>query len=273
MHDRIKETSLRLIFRSDPPGLVEVPAHPSTFISIHVGPAVQMSCRRGGQSYRGTAVQGDIEIIPPDTPGIWEIKEKDSALILRVSADLLRTVAEELNFDPRRIEIRNRFQVRDPQLENIGWALKAEMGRGYPSGRLYLESLAVAVATRLVTAHSSVAPEPKEQNGCLSGRRLKQALSFIEDNLGRNISLNEIAASAGLSVSHFKTLFRESAGLPVHQYVIRRRVERAKVLLSESKMPIGQIALETGFAHQSHLALHMRRLLGASPKAIREMHP
>ena len=273
MLNRIKENSLRLIYRSDPPGLVEVPAHPNTFISIHVGPAVQMSCRRGGQSYRGTAVQGDIEIIPPETPGIWEIKEKDSALILRVSADLLQTVAEELNFDPRRIEIRNRFQVRDLQLENIGWALKAEMERGYPSGRLYLESLAVAVATRLVTAHSSVAPEPKEQNGCLSGRRLKQALSFIEDNLGRNISLNEIAASAGLSVSHFKTLFRESAGLPVHQYVIRRRVERAKVLLSESKLPIGQIALETGFAHQSHLALHMRRLLGASPKAIREMHP
>jgi AraC family transcriptional regulator len=53
---------------------------------------------------------------------------------------------------------------------------------------------------------------------------------------------------------------------------VQRRVERAKTLLSESNLPISQIALETGFAHQSHLAHHMRRVLGISPKAVRELH-
>ena len=81
---------------------------------------------------------------------------------------------------------------------------------------------------------------------------------------------HDVAAVAGLSPSHFKSLFRASVGLPVHQYLIRRRVERAKSLLGEGRMPISQIAFETGFAHQSHLARHMRRVLGLSPKALRE---
>lgn len=270
-YNRIKENSFRLLLLSDPPGLVEVPALRNTLVSIHFGPSAQIACRRGGSSHRGTAVHGDIDIIPAGTPSLWELKEKDTAFIMSVSPELLNMVAEGFDFDPSRIEIRNRFQMRDTQLENIGWALKAEMESGYPCGNLYLESLAVSVAARLVRCHSSISAESEKPNGRLLGRRLKDVLSYIEDNLSRNLSLDDIAGVAGLSVSHFKTLFRESVGLPVHQYVIRRRVERAKSLLGEGKMPISQIALETGFAHQSHLAHHMRRLLGVSPKALREM--
>lgn len=270
-YDRIKESGLRLILRSDPPGLIEVPGLPNTFVSIHTGPSARISCSRGGYNHRGTAVHGDIDIIPAGTPSIWEIKEKDMALLLSLSAELLNTVAEQFDLDPCRVEIINRFQVRDPQLENIGWALKAEMECGYPSGGLYLDSLAVSVAARLVRCHSSASQGPDNQNGQLSGHRLKQVLSYIEENLSQDVSLRDVAAVAGLSVSHFNKLFRESVGVPVHQYLIRRRVECAKSLLGEGKLSISQIALETGFAHQSHLAHHMRRVLGASPKAVRKM--
>jgi len=74
----------------------------------------------------------------------------------------------------------------------------------------------------------------------------------------------------GLSVSHFKVLFREAVGLSPHQYLIRRRVERAKNLLGEGKLSICQIATESGFAHQSHLARHMHRVLGVAPKALQK---
>lgn len=268
---KIKESSLRLVMLSDAPGVIEVPGAQSTRVSIHVGPSIQVSCRRAGYSHRGIAVHGDIEIIPADTPSVWEISEKDTFLAMSISPELLHTVAEQLDFDPQRIEIRNRFQVRDEQLENIAWALKAEMECGYPCGRLYLDSLAVAAANRLLMCHSSVSREPRRRNGRLSERKLRQVLSYIEDNLSQDLSLGDIAAIAGLSVSHFKSLFRESLGLPVHQYLIRRRVERAKTLLGEGKLPISQIAFETGFAHQSHLARHMRRVLGVSPKTLREM--
>lgn len=259
---------------TDAPGRVEISALRDTIVAIHVGASVHATCRRSGYTHRGTIVHGDVEIIPAGTPSVWEVKDKDTYLSLSVSPEILNTVAEQLDLDPRRIEIKNRFQVRDAQLESIGWALKAEMESGYPSGQLYVDSLAVSVAARLVSCHSSVSPMSVSAGKPIrrmSGRRLREVLIYIEDNLSQNLSLAEIAAVAGLSVSHFKSLFRESVGIPAHQYLIRRRVERAKSLLGEGKMSISQIAFETGFAHQSHLARHMRRVLGVSPKALRDM--
>jgi AraC family transcriptional regulator len=270
LYHRIDEGSFRLSALSDEPGIVELPSVPNTIVSIHVGPSVQVACRRGGSSFRGTAVHGDIEIIPAYTPGTWEIKQRDNCFLLSISPKLLNLAIEEIDVEPRRVEIRNIFQTRDVQLEHIGWALKAEMEAGYPCGRLYLDSLALSAVARLVRCHSSLPVEQPKQMRGLSGRRLKDVLGYIEDNLSQDLSLSDIAAVARISVSHFKSLFRESVGIPAHQYLIRRRVERARSLLGEGKMSISQIAFETGFAHQSHLARHMRRLLGVSPKALRD---
>ena len=260
----------RLSKLSDPAGLVESPAVRSTTVSVHLGPSVEVSCQRGGYRHRGTAVHGDIDIIPSGTASTWEMKERDTVFLMSISPSLMHRVAEDLDDYPDGIEIRNRFQVRDIQLESIAWALKSEMECGYPSGRVYVDSLAVSVAARLIHCHSSISREAAPHKGRLSGRRLKDVLSYVEENLAENISLDDIATVAGLSVSHFKSLFREALGVPAHQYLIRRRVERAKELLSERKLTISQIAFETGFAHQSHLARHMRRLLGVSPKTLRE---
>jgi AraC family transcriptional regulator len=157
----------------------------------------------------------------------------------------------------------NRFQIRDRQLELFGRLMKAEMDAGYPNGRLYLDSLGSSVAEHLACRYSSMsAPEPAK--GGL-GAQLKQVIGYVEDNLSHDLSLKELAAVAGVSVSHIKTTFREAVGLPVHQYVIQRRVDRAQLLLREGKLPISRIAAETGFSHQSHLSYHLRRVLGVSP--------
>jgi AraC family transcriptional regulator len=263
---------LALQLRSDPAGILEVPEMQRVLVAIHVGAAAKVSCRRGGVSHTGSAVHGDIDIIPALTSSRWEIHDhNDTALILALPPSLLDTVAEEHGFDSRRVEIRNRFQIRDTQLENICWALKAEMEANYPSGRLYTDSLAVSVTSRLISTYSSVAPRAITKSGGLDGRRLKRTLAYIEDHLDQDLSLSRIAALAGVSPSHFKILFRESAGVPVHQYVIQRRIERAKDLLMQDKLSIAEIALATGFAHQSHMARHMRRSVGLSPRAMKRL--
>ena len=263
---------LALQLRSDPAGVLEVPELQSVLVAIHVGAPAKISCRRGGESHTGSAVHGDIDIVPAHTASRWEIHDQnDTALILSLPPSLLDVVAEEHGFDSRRVVVRNRFQVRDPQLENIGWALKTEMESNYPSGRLYVESLAVSVASRLVSAYSSVAQHMPQQTGGLGGRRFKQTLAYIEDNLSEDLSLSQLASIAGISASHFKTLFRESAGVPLHQYVIQRRIDRAKDMLMAGKLSIAEIALATGFSHQSHLARHMRRASGLSPLAMKRL--
>jgi AraC family transcriptional regulator len=262
--------NVRVSLISDCPGMVQFTGSPKVVVCIHLGAPVYVSCRREGESHCGTTIHGDVDIIPPNVTGLWELKGRDTALIMGISLKLLRYVAEEAGEDPRLLQIRNRFQIRDARIEHIGWALKTEMENGYPCGRLYLDSLATGLAACLVRNHSSLSPEPVRATGAMEIRKLKDAMSFMEDNIGRDLSLREIAGVTGLSVSHFKAVFRRFTGLPVHQYLIHRRVDRAATLLRKGKLPISQIALEVGFCHQSHLALHMRRILGVAPRELKD---
>ena len=262
--------------RKDAVGVLDMPGFVDTLLAIHIGAAAKLNCRRDGRQYSGTAVHGDIDIIPAHTPSLWEIQDQnDATLLVSLPQKLLRAVAEQSGANAERVEIPNRFQIRDAELEALCWAVKREMELRYPSGRLYLEGLTLAVASRLVARHSSVAENAGARsegpNGELRGHRLKQVLAFIEEQLAEDLSLEQIAAVAGVSPTHVKTLFRKAMGTPVHQYVIQRRVERAKTLLMQDRLTITEIALAAGFAHQSHMARHMRRMLGASPRAIRRL--
>lgn len=255
--------------RNDPVGVLEVPEMENVIIAIHLGAPTRLDCRRGGRRFVGTAVHGGIDIIPDQTPSRWEIfDKKDTALLLGLPKQLLRAAAKECGVDDIRMEIANRFQIRDVQLENLGWAIKNELDLGCPSGRLYLDGLSLAVASRVVTQHSSLANRKMGVREGLSDGRLRLVLSFIEEHLADDLSLERIADVAGISATHLKVVFRGSMGLPAHRYVIHRRVERAKTLLMETDSSAAEIALAAGFSHQSHMARHMRRILGVAPRAI-----
>ncbi len=257
--------------KTDAPGLIEMPPQPFVLVCVHVGPSTRVWCRRDGRVYQGLDVHGGVDIIPAGMPSEWEIKDSGTRLMLRVPRSLLEQAAAASGMDPARVEIVSRFQTRDPQIEHIAWAVKAEIEAGSPGGRLFLDSLGLALATRLMQQHSSQSPPPPNATRSvgLGGTKLTRLLAHIEDNLDQTLSLAEIATIAGLSASHLKTVFRQATGLPVHQYVLRRRVERAQTMLREGKLPINEIALATGFAHQSHMARHMRRLFGVTPAAVK----
>jgi len=197
--------------RKDPPGVLDVPELENVLISIHLGAPTEMSCRRDGKRFRGTAVHGDIDIIPARTPSRWEMHdENDTALLLSLPVKLLHAIAEESGMDAKKLEIRNRFQVRDSELQTLSWAVKREMEAGYPSGRFYMQGLALAVASRLIARHSSAAKPMVERAEGLSGHRLKQVLAFIEEQLAEDLSVDQIAAVAGVSASHANILFRKA---------------------------------------------------------------
>jgi AraC family transcriptional regulator len=273
----VAEDGVMVLLRSDPAGVLDAPEFKSVLLAVHVGAAARITCRRAGQVHTGSAVHGDIDLIPARTASRWTMHDaNDTALIVALPTALVDDVAMRQELDPRRIELRNRFQMRDPQLENIAWALRSEMQAGNPTGRLYTDSLGVSMAARLIAQHSSLAPahaEASEQTGGLGGRRLRQTLAYIEDHLAdaSDLSLQKIATEAGISASHLKTAFRRSIGMPVHQYVLARRIERAKDLLMEGRQSILEIALATGFSHQGHLARHMRRAAGLSPKQMQRL--
>jgi AraC family transcriptional regulator len=263
---------LTIRLQHEVPGVIEAPAPSDPHIVVHLGKSIDIECHRAGKRYRGKTVHGDVDIIPTGMASRWVLRETGSDVLVRVSRQLLETAAEERGADLSDVTLFDRFQARDPQIESLVWALKAEMEGGYTSGEMFVESVGLALASRMLHSHSSLASRTvTEATGGLSGHRLRQVLTYIDENLGEALTLQKIAAASGLSVSHCQRAFRKSIGISVHRYVIQRRVETARRLLADAdgEIPLARVALDVGFSHQSHLAHHMRRLLGFSPSKLR----
>jgi len=95
---------------------------------------------------------------------------------------------------------------------------------------------------------------------------------FILAHLNQDLSLAVLAQQVGFSPYHFTRLFRQATGESPHQFVMRQRIERAQHLLQEADLPLAHIALESGFANQSHLTQAFKRHLGLTPAAYRKDH-
>lgn len=92
---------------------------------------------------------------------------------------------------------------------------------------------------------------------------------FIEEHLGDNLTLVSLANVAGVSAGHFSRLFRNSLGVAPHQYLLKRRLDRARNLLQNNRHSIAEVASVTGFSDQSHLTRHFKRRFGITPQACR----
>jgi AraC family transcriptional regulator len=228
---------------------------------VHAGAPVRGVCAKA-QGY--TYTRGDIDIVPAGLSDQCLHDDSSTSLVVQMSPALLRRAAEKLGLDPDRAGLEPQHQLRDPQIEHITWALDAERKSAHPAGALYADSLGLALALHLL--RSFRAPAPARRG--LSAAQLKSIRDYIEEHLDRDLSLATLAEVAGVSASHLKSAFRRSTGLPVHEYVVQRRVERAKQLLTQGKLPASEIALEAGFSHQSHMARCMRRVLGLTPSAL-----
>jgi AraC family transcriptional regulator len=96
--------------------------------------------------------------------------------------------------------------------------------------------------------------------------RLRAVVEYIEERLDAGPTLEQMAAVARLSPFHFARQFKASTGLPPHQYVIARRIERAKQLLQGGGgLTLAQVAARAGFSNQSHFSHHFKRLVGVTP--------
>ena len=111
----------------------------------------------------------------------------------------------------------------------------------------------------------------RRAKGGLAPWQVRRLGSYIDENLHAALSIGELADIARLSRSHFSRAFRDSFGDPPHQYIIGRRLHRAKGLLLSTAEPIVKIAAECGLADQAHLTKLFRKIVGESPAHWRRM--
>jgi AraC-like DNA-binding protein len=139
--------------------------------------------------------------------------------------------------------------------------------------QLYIQGVSLAVAAQLILSH-----RPPYQTGeklkipPLPKWRLKRTLDYIEANIAEPITLPALAKCAGLTRMYFAAQFRVATGFRPHDFVLRRRIERAQDMLLAPKITLTDIAFNTGFQTQSHFTTVFKRLVGQTPNRWREAH-
>jgi AraC family transcriptional regulator len=167
------------------------------------------------------------------------------------------------------VELRPSRKFADPRLSAMVAAVHAEMVAGFPSGRLFLDSVEQAMAVALVNGHAVRHRPAQISRGGLGPARLRRIREFVHAKLEDELSLDEMAQSVGLSTAHFARMFRKSTGQTPHQFVLRQRLERAKAMLRAPDARVLDVAVACGFRTQQHFAQVFRDLWGVSPTEYR----
>lgn len=170
----------------------------------------------------------------------------------------------------------------DPLVERLSDALAAAERSDGEFGGLYADALRLAIVTRVLTTRAmpepvpavveppaseptpSRAPKERSRSG-LPKWRLKRVTAYIEENLSESVTLAGMAEAAGLSRMHFAAQFRVTTGMRPHDFLLRRRIERAQAMMLETRDSLVEIALGVGFQTQAHFTTVFRRLVGDTP--------
>lgn len=213
-----------------------------------------------------------LTLTPGGAVARWQHSGTPEILHVYVRQSVFQSVAAEMyECDPAGIELRPRFAIHDPLLEQLAIVISDTLRDAAPSSVVFADTLAQMVAAQLARTHSSLARPPRvpSPNG-LADWRLRRVVDLIETNLEGDLSLDAMALEVSLSPLYLIRAFKAAFGEPPHRYVLRRRIERAKELLRSTDMPIAQIALVVGFSSQSHLSNRFQRAIGLSPAAYRK---
>lgn len=161
---------------------------------------------------------------------------------------------------------------RDPIVEKLGRALLDAEDVGEALGPLYADCVSMAIVARLVASSQHARAPERPKAAALPKWRLKRALEFIEAQLAEPVGLADIAAAAGLTRMYFAAQFKAATGLRPHEYLLRRRIERAQEMLAKDEASLVDIALSVGFQTQSHFTTVFKRFVGQPPRAWRRAH-
>ncbi len=285
-HGRVLRSGNRLIAHSQDAGwrslhaaiLEEAPfqanerpiRHPS--LIYHLSRPTQVTRKIEGAA-RETALIGPrrICLTPGEASTLWGHSGHPEILQVYLRQSIYEAAVTEIyGCDSSGAELVPRFAMLDPLLEQLAIAITNALRDGAAEDGLYIDTIAQMMAVHLARSHSSRSrPVRLLPAKPLAGWKMRRVIEYIEDNLEGDLSLQAMAAEVDISPLYLARAFKSAVGQSPHQYVLARRIERAKELLRNTDLPVVDVALSSGFSSQSHLSHWFIRQVGVSPAVYR----
>ena len=253
----------------------ETPEHASKqdIIGIELGQASGATAWQGNKQQQEISGCGKSCIYPAHYTFKDQWPKDIEFIALYLEPTFLTCVASEF-VDLDCVEIVSHCKVYDPFLRQIGLLLKSELerdmgGASLINSQLYVESMATTLVMHLLKHYSTVKQSVQNAQTGLSPSSLRRVVAYIHEHLADDLSLTEVASVVPLSAHYFATLFKQSTGETLLQYVTRCRIERAKELLAKRTLVIADICQQVGFRDQSYFTKVFRRHSNMTPKVYR----
>jgi AraC family transcriptional regulator len=259
-----------LRYRYQPPNEAFAPPLTHHALLLFLSTPKEFACRCDGVNRVVPPPAGSILMVPAGIPSWYRWSNHSDSLHVLLDAGLVARVAEEtFGLDRARVLTAPLDGLHLPRLRAAMLAVNDELTADAGGDRLAVESLANLMAVHLIRNTSASRGPIRGTDAALPQRKLRAVVEYVEEHLDTALTLKRIAAAAHLSPYHFARRFKAAMGMPPHQYVIARRVERARQLLRESDFSLAAIAACAGFSDQSQLSRHFKRLTGVTPRQFR----
>jgi AraC family transcriptional regulator len=218
----------------------------------------RMECRIAGRVLLHQPKPGSLAICPAGADSAADTENGMDALLVAVEPGQFALAAAEDS--ALEAQLAERLSGHDQALLDLARIMAMEAADGYPNGPLFWNDAAGSFIGHLVARYTS---EGKARvRGTLGKAVLERLRDYILAHLDEPIEVEALAAIAGRSPFHFTRVFTRSVGLTPHRYVVHLRLRRAIELAREGRSSLAEIAVQTGFADQSHLSRWARRVHG-----------
>ena len=198
-----------------------------------------------------------------DEPALF-LPNPFDALVLYVTQDDLDQVAYA-HRAPRLEQLVWPLGTFDPVVYHLGKSFLASLEQPHDASKIFLDHILHALNSHIVCSYSGVTISAPKFRGGLSSLQMRRATELLEAHLDGDIALQQVAEACELSVSHFARAFKQTFRTPPYRWLIERRVERARDLMTNSRLPLADIAARCGFADQSALNRSFKRIHGVTP--------
>lgn len=238
-------------------------------LSLYVADGYE-SYRKSPSGWHNGGAPDRFCLMPAQLESTWDVRGPLEFAHLYFTDSHLSSLAERIwDKSPTALRLDEQIFADDPLITSLYRHSLLGLNWHDRADHLALDTTATLLQVHVLRRYSCNAwslPRPK---GGLAPHRLKHLLDYIDAHLDQALPLAEMAAQVQLSEYHFARMFKQSQGMPPHQYVLQQRLQRAERLLRSSALPLAEIALSCGFSSSSHLASRFRQAKGISPSQLR----